>query len=205
MIQRGIYGLARLISILFHPIFMPILGISLLFYTNSYISYTLHKEMKNAVLLLVGLNTIAMPVLITSFLLWRGIISSPKMAHMRERTIPYAGTLVFYALTIYLLKDVYLPAILVRFMVAALISVFCAFIINFFWKISAHLIGMGGLCGALACMSIKLQTDVTWLLILAVFISGLVGASRILLKAHSPSQVYAGYFIGFFWQLVLVL
>lgn len=205
MIQRGIYGLARLISILFHPIFMPILGISLLFYTNSYISYTLHKEMKNAVLLLVGLNTIAMPVLITSFLLWRGIISSVKMAHMRERTIPYAGTLVFYALTIYLLKDVYLPAILVRFMVAALISVFCAFIINFFWKISAHLIGMGGLCGALACISIKLQTDVTLLLLLAIFISGLVGASRLLLKAHSPSQVYAGYFIGFFWQLVLVL
>lgn len=124
---------------------------------------------------------------------------------MRERTIPYAGTLVFYALTIYLLKDVYLPAILVRFMVAALISVFCAFIINFFWKISAHLIGMGGLCGALACISIKLQTDVTLLLLLAIFISGLVGASRLLLKAHSPSQVYAGYFIGFFWQLVLVL
>jgi membrane-associated phospholipid phosphatase len=90
-------------------------------------------------------------------------------------------------------------------MIGAAASVLTALIVNFFWKISAHMIGMGGLCGTLICISIKLQTDMLAFLLIAIIFSGLVGASRILLKAHNPSQIYIGFFVGVFWQAAIVL
>lgn len=205
MIRTFVGWLAKLFSLTFHPTFIPLIGITFIFNANTYLNYTIHNELKNAIYLLVILNTILMPIVISSFLLWKGIIKSIKMDNPKERIIPYIGTIIFYLLTIYLLKDVYVPAIVFLFMIGAAISVLTALIVNFFWKISAHMIGMGGLCGTLICISIKLQTDMLFFLLIAIILSGLVGASRILLKAHDAKQVYAGYLVGFFWQIVIVL
>jgi membrane-associated phospholipid phosphatase len=205
MIRNFIGGLAKFFSITFHPIFIPLIGIAFIFNSKTYLNYTIHNELKNAIYLLIILNTILMPIVISSFLLWKGIINSIKMDNPKERIIPYIGTVVFYLLTIYLLKDVYVPAIVFLFMIGAAASVLTALIVNFFWKISAHMIGMGGLCGTLICISIKLQTDMLAFLLIAIIFSGLVGASRILLKAHNPSQIYIGFFVGVFWQAAIVL
>lgn len=205
MIRIFIGGLAKLFSVLFHPIFIPLIGIAFIFHSNTYLNYTIHPELKNAIYLLIILNTILMPVVISSFLLWKRMITSIKMENQKERTLPYIGTIIFYLLTLYLLKDVYVPALVFLFMIGAAASVLTALIINFFWKLSAHMIGMGGLCGTLICISHKLQTDMLLFILLTIIVSGFVGASRILLKAHNPKQVYAGFLIGLFWQLLIVL
>jgi membrane-associated phospholipid phosphatase len=38
-----------------------------------------------------------------------------------------------------------------------------------------------------------------------IFIAGLLGYARIRMNAHRPSQVYAGFLIGFVTQLILLL
>jgi len=70
-------------------------------------------------------------------------------------------------------------------------------LINLKWKISAHLSGIGGLTGSIFGVCYRMALNPVWLFALVLFISALVGLSRIELKAHTPSQALAGFAIGF--------
>jgi membrane-associated phospholipid phosphatase len=47
--------------------------------------------------------------------------------------------------------------------------------------------------------------DLAFYVILAALVCGLVGFARLKLKAHTPAQVYAGFFAGFLLMLVIFL
>ena len=75
-----------------------------------------------------------------------------------------------------------------------------ATIITFFWRISLHTIGMGGLLGFFTEMMITQAFDKSIMIpvfMLTVIIAGLVGSARLYLEAHTPAQIYAGYAVGF--------
>jgi membrane-associated phospholipid phosphatase len=68
-----------------------------------------------------------------------------------------------------------------------------------------HMMGIGGLTGALAGVSQLLNIDLAAWIIIALFCSGLTGFARLRLNAHTSGQVYAGFLSGcfilyfFFW------
>ena len=193
---------AKIISILFHPLFMPIIGLFIIFNTDSYINYAIPDELKRAVLLLIGTSTFAIPLLLTLLLLNRGLIKSIGMETQKERVIPYAMTIIFYVFTLYMMKQAPIPPIIFKFVIGASLSVIVAFTVNIKWKISAHMIGIGGLVGALFCISIMLEVYITPYIILALLVAGLVGSSRLILKAHTPLQVYVGFAVGIICQII---
>ncbi len=195
---------AKVISYVFHPLLMPIFGLLIIFNTESYINYAVPTELKQAVLILVGISTFIIPLLISMLLLNRKIIKSLEMETQRERVIPYAFTIVFYIFTLYLLKQAPIPPIIFNFIIGATLSIIVAFVVNIKWKISAHMIGVGGLTGALLCLSILLGIYITPYLIIALIIAGLVGSSRLILKAHTPSQIYIGFAVGIICQVVVL-
>ncbi len=183
---------------------MPVYGLLVIFNTDSYINYIIPGELKQAVLILVAVSTFVIPLLITLLLLNRKFINSLEMETQKERVIPYAFTIIFYIFTLYLLKRVPIPPIIFNFIIGATLSVILAFVINIKWKISAHMIGVGGLVGALICISFLLEIYVTPYIILSLLAAGLIGSSRLILNAHSQAQVYAGFLLGLICQ-VLVL
>ena len=195
---------AKIISSLFHPLIMPIIGLLIIFNTDSYINYTIPMELKKAVLLLVVTSTFIIPLLISVLLLNRNMINSLEMETQKERIIPYAFTIIFYVFTLYMLKRAPIPPIIFNFVVGATLSVILAFLINIKWKISAHMIGLGGLVGALICISIILEIYITPYIILALLIAGLVGSSRLILKAHTQMQIYAGFAVGVVCQVIVL-
>jgi hypothetical protein len=71
-------------------------------------------------------------------------------------------------------------------------------LVNFWWKISIHSVGAGALIGLVMALSLKMLTPLEWHLILTLIIAGLVLSSRLKLNHHSPLQVWAGLFTGFF-------
>jgi membrane-associated phospholipid phosphatase len=71
-------------------------------------------------------------------------------------------------------------------------------VITFFWKMSAHMIGLGGLLGVVLVLGSKFPTfEVVYPLLGAIILCGLVASSRLLLQAHKPLEVYAGLLAGF--------
>lgn len=196
--------LAKIISYIFHPSTIPTIGIVIIFNTNSYINYALPYELKKAVVLLTMVSTFIIPTLFTLLLQNRKLINSIEMETARERILPYGFTIFFYFFTMYMMEKVAIPPIMYKFMIGATVSVILAFIINLKWKISAHLIGMGGLTGALIAISFVLNLNLISVIAFTFLASGMVASSRLLLEAHTSKQVYAGFFVGFICQILAI-
>jgi membrane-associated phospholipid phosphatase len=47
-----------------------------------------------------------------------------------------------------------------------------------------------------------LEVSLNVVLLMAILLAGLVGTSRLSLKAHEPMDLYGGYFIGLIGQFV---
>jgi len=195
---------AKIISIIFHPLIIPVYGLILFFNTNTYLNFAIPSELKQAILLLVGISTFIIPTLITLLLLNKGFIKNLEMETTKERIIPYSFTFIFYVFTLFMLRKAPVPPLIFKFIIGAALSVLLAFIINFKWKISAHAIGVGGLIGALIFSSIILETNLILFVVFAFLASGLVISARLVLKSHTPIQVYAGFLLGVLCQFFAI-
>jgi len=97
------------------------------------------------------------------------------------------------------------------------LSLGLAFFINNFVKISLHAIGIAGFTTALWLLLTYLQkpyidmdlgilgvyrVSAIFTLVGSVLLCGLVGTSRLYLKAHRPQEVYGGYLIGYVAQII---
>ena len=72
------------------------------------------------------------------------------------------------------------------------------------WKISLHMIGMGGAVGVFLALQV-LYGGLYSVLLLSIFISGLLAYARLELKAHNTQQVYFGFMISFLVMTINVL
>ena len=127
------------------------------------------------------------------------------MGSPEERTIPYAGTIIYYFCLYYLFYNTELPMLFKMLILGASISVTLTFIINFKWKISAHTTGIGGIAGALLGIIYRLKTDMYATLAGVILIAGIISFARLKLNAHTPPQVYTGFLLGFIVQFLLII
>ncbi|MDQ4141322.1 MAG: hypothetical protein M3142_12475, partial [Bacteroidota bacterium] len=82
-------------------------------------------------------------------------------------------------------------------MVVITLAVFFTFAISYFWKISAHSVGMGGALGFIILLHTWQPEERTLYLVSGtILLSGIVLSARLALNAHTPSQVYTGFLLG---------
>ncbi|MBI3501478.1 MAG: hypothetical protein HY063_06765 [Bacteroidetes bacterium] len=149
--------------------------------------------------------TFLLPLLSAFLLLQLKIISSLEMKTRQERKIPYLVAAVFYFAESYFLLKTDAPILIKALMFGATLLVASVLFINLFWKISAHMVGIGGLIGMLIAISYRLQISLHLISISLFLIAGLVGFSRLKLSAHNPAEVYIGFLLGIGVQLILFL
>jgi hypothetical protein len=89
------------------------------------------------------------------------------------------------------------------FIVGAGLGILLTALINIWTKISAHMVGIGGLLGVLVSVSYLIKFDMTLFYIPVICIAGVIGYARLELNEHRPSQVYAGFLLGLCIQLGL--
>lgn len=175
---------------------MPTLGVFLLLNLDTYLSFTITPTGKLAVYSLVFINTGLVPGIL-AYLQYRfGLIQTLSMENRKDRNPAFFITSFFYFFCYYILQKNNLPAPVCTLMLGAAISVLTALIINFFWKISIHSIGIGGIIGMLLGVSITMYVEIIPFLMISVFAAGLVGFARLKLNAHTPLQVYSGLLLG---------
>jgi membrane-associated phospholipid phosphatase len=199
--------ISKWISYLLHPLLMPTVALYLLFQADTYIRFSTSVEMRNGLYVLVFLNTFILPLLVSVLLYRSRQIRSLEMHLVSERIFPFVMTLVFYIGTFVLLKRGGVSYMIYTSFLAATFSVFLILLIYLLlkWKISAHMAGIGGVVGAIMAFSMKLSVNMVFVLMLAILATGVLGYARLRLNAHQPSQVYAGFLIGFSTQLILLL
>jgi membrane-associated phospholipid phosphatase len=194
---------AKIISFIFNPLLMPSFGIIIIFNSGTYLS-DLPFDAKRMIFLIIFTGTFIIPICFLPFYYYFKIINEINIDNPSQRIIPIAITSFIYWLTFYVTRKIPVP-FLNHFIFAVTLALVLNTIILFWWKISSHLIGIGGLTGLVLGLLIKFDTDMTTYLILLILISGLLGFSRLKLNSHSSSQVYAGYLVGLLVVFCLVI
>jgi len=196
--------LAQFLSVVLHPVLMPTYALVMVFKLNNYIAYTTTPTAKIALFAVVIFNTLIMPVVISYLLITKGYIRSFEMQVRQERMIPYISNFVLMLVAYYMISRSSFPKIFNPLLLGAAASVAIAILVNLKWKISIHMIGIGGIVGALCGMSAFLFVDLRIPILVSVLVAGLLGTARLSLEAHHPLQVYAGFFVGFFCEYFLL-
>ena len=196
---------ARLCSAVFHPLLIPTLGIFILFQINSHLSFAVNQDARRFIMLVVFINTAIAPVMAVWIMKKTGYVKDFMLTERNERILPLLVTAVLFFMTYYLLRQLSLPSLVYFFIMSGTLLVMLALMISFVWKVSIHMVSLGGLTGFLIVASLLLRADIAWLIILAFLASGCTGTARLIVKAHSPAQVYTGYLIGMGMMLSLFL
>ena len=194
---------ARIVSMLFTPFYLPIVGLIALFFF-SYLSI-FPMVYKLQVLLMTYLFTILLPtVMIHLYRRYQGW-NLIELGQRERRMVPYIISIVCYFSCIYLMERLHMPHFIGSIIIAALlVQIVCA-IINVWWKISTHTAAIGGVGGALFAFAEYLGFNPVWWLCLVFFVAGLLGTSRMILRQHNLSQVVAGFWVGFICAAIAIL
>ncbi len=187
--------IASIISTLLHPMLMPTIGLLIIFSTQSHITF-LPFEYRRLVTIIVLISTCILPLSVIPIFIQTKIIKSIHMDSSKERILPLMVTGLFFILGYYFLKKFQLPSFIPLFFLGTLVALIISLAISFFWKISIHMVGIGGIIGALIAMYIKYGVNTNMWLLICIGIAGIVGTCRLILNAHNPYQIYAGLFLG---------
>lgn len=196
---------ASSISIILHPFFIPSFVMLALLNLNVFMAFVIPLSIRLWIQGMIFILTFAMPIVMIFFLHRAKIISSIYMENRSDRFYPLIMTAVFWGMAYYLLSKTGLPVLYYEFLLGGLAAIIVATVVNHFWKISIHMLGMGGLTGVFLGMSFRLGMDIFPLIAASILFSGLVGYSRIKLNSHNPLQVYTGYGVGALLMIIIYL
>jgi hypothetical protein len=193
------------VSVLFHPLLMATYGCLLLLFgiKNTVYDYLTSFEYKWKISMIVFIFSFVFPVANIYILYKLKRIPALTLSDQRDRTFPYIMTSLFYFGLYYLLMDINIWATIKLFIIGAGTAILLTAFINLRYKISAHMVGLGGLLGVLISVSYLIQFDMTLYYIPVIITAGVVGAARLFLNEHRSSQIYAGFLLGLFVQTAL--
>lgn len=195
--QRVLHILAQVWSVLLYPLFIPTYG--MLFFC---IAFSCERGMLPAIWWWVCIGS---TFVITCFIPLTSILVLMRTKHIknlyitdaRERTTPYLYTLLCFGFWCVLLFRLHVPLAISLSAVGATGALLAVLLINFRWKISAHLSGFGGLIGGVMsyCLSAGTMPSV-WLVVALLMAALLLMYARLYTEAHTSLQVVTGFLLG---------
>lgn len=194
MKEKNIILAARVLSMVFTPFYLSLVGLIALF-TFSYLSL-MPWAYKFTVLTLVYLFTILIPTLLIHFYRNYHGWTLIELGKKERRVVPYLLSIVSYFVCYYVMHRFNIPHFMSNILMAALIiQILCA-LINVWWKISTHTAAIGGVMGALQAFAVIFGFNPIGWLCLVLILAGMVGTSRMILRQHSLRQVCYGFLLG---------
>ena len=189
---------AKALSVLLYPLFVPTYGIALFCWAY----HTQVNPLSPVWSIIAIVGTFLLTCLIPMSAIWirikRGVIKDIQIENSEQRTVPYLYAALGFVFWAYLMIAIlHAPLYLDFIALGATAAIGLITLINRWWKISAHLTGMGGLTGGLFayCLGIGALPTVGTICLWFGLTLALMYA-RIYLKAHTASQVSAGWLMG---------
>ena len=191
-----LYYIARGISAVLYPMFIPTYGMLIYFFgLRSLIQYPMP-------LIWIGLAgtlifTCLLPLSVVLVMIRRGSLTDIYIRDPRQRTMPYVYSTVCYGFWAYFCSEVmHLPQFIVLTALGSAVVLLLVLLINYRWKISAHLTALGGLFGGMMSFSLSTGISATGSLIGCSVAALLLMFARVYDESHTPLQVVCGYLLG---------
>jgi hypothetical protein len=177
---------------------MPTMLYAVIFYFSPTAVGPLNGNIRLYMLAGIVISTFFIPVLFIYILYQFKAIESLQMENQRDRTLPFTLTTIIYGTFTYFffwrlnsLTSIYL------ILGSITLAVGLVTIINLFWKISAHSVGISGLIGSLIGIHYKFaDSELFYPILVFILIAGSLMSARLSVNAHNPSQILAGCALG---------
>jgi len=189
------------ISTLFHPVFINIASLLLLFTLFPSLAAMSYQSKSTVISVIVSLTAI-IPLVLVGLLKITNSISSIQLEDKKDRKWPYIATAMGYIFSFYLLHKVGVSSILLKYLLAGIGTVISISVINIFWKISVHMSSIGAMLGLLVIANFANYLDLRLLIAGVVLIAGIVASARLFANAHNISQIISGFVLGFAWIMM---
>ena len=188
--------ISNFFSYLFHPILMPLYGTIYILNAGIFNTSALGQVQK-MIYMVVVLFTILLPILFLMSIYSLKLITNIKLNERRERFFP----LFFSTISVYLCyRFIGLSGnlrLIQSFFLAILILMLVSLTLSIFFKISLHMIGIGGITGLLFSMFWIYQINIIYPLMAIIIVAGILGTVRLALMVHKPAELIIGYISGF--------
>ena len=193
--------LAKFISYVFHPLFVPLYITYFIIQIRSYQFAGINDWENLRVLLQVFVNCTFLPLVSVLLLRALNFIESVHLKTQKDRIIPYVICMIFYFWNWYAFKNTHQVKDLVSISMAIFNACVFGFLVNISMKVSMHAISAGVMCTFMALLAITDSSSFSLPLSIAVLIAGIVCTSRLIVSDHSPKEVYYGFLVGVFSQV----
>ncbi|MEN9953122.1 MAG: hypothetical protein RLZZ520_1390 [Bacteroidota bacterium] len=200
---KWISVLAKIVSYVFHPLFVGVMMAGYLIFVHPYFFVGFSEKQKMLKLLAVINNNVFFPLIVVVLLRALGFNKSLLLQTQKERIVPYLASITFFFWSYYVFKNQpEVPRVLVYMCRGMFISAAVALVLNNNYKISMHAIGVGGLMGLMTVILFNGNLDSGLPMMLSLLVTGAVMTARKIVSDHHWFDIITGFLLGFATQLI---
>ena len=191
----------KIVSTVLHPINMPTVGILLYFIL---MDVRMSKRQRLTLLAIVFTATYIIPILLLITLKTIGLIKSYNASSITERKFPVIFMIVLFFFIGKILNQTHITREISYLFFGtslALSLVYILFITKL--KTSLHLLSIGSALGFFLVLQTIHNISITPLIAVFFLLAGVLASARLHLKAHTPTEVYLGFFMGIVFQFIV--
>ncbi len=194
--------IARAISILFHPLFIPVYLSGFLIYINP-VFPALDASDKGLLFIRFVVMYTVFPLATILLAKALGFVQTVYLRTQKDRIIPYVACGIYYFWMWYVLRN---QPQFGKEVVVLTLAIFLAssggLLANSYLKVSMHAISAGVMVAYMILLQFLLGASLGLYISIALFTAGAVCTARLLNSDHHPAEVYTGLAIGTVAQLL---
>ena len=193
---------ARVVSVVFHPLFIPVYLSFFLIYINPVFPAF---DASDKLILLVRFFVMYTVFPLATILLTRalGFVQTIYLKTQKDRIIPYIACGLYYFWMWYVLRNQpQFPKEIVVLALAIFLASSGGLLANSYLKVSMHAISVGVMVTYIMLLAFLSVVSFGIFISIALLIAGAVCTARLVNSDHHPVEVYAGLVIGIFGQLL---
>lgn len=187
---------AKIISFVFHPVFVPVYIVLFLLYITDEVFAGVGETDRKIFLAQAILMYSFFPLITVLLLKALNFIQSFYLRTQRDRIIPYVICIIWYFWVAYVWKNLHRPNEVVILAAAVFIAAWAGLMANIYFKISMHSIAMGVAIGFMMMLAFKEVSGFGIYIAATLFAAGLVCSSRFIVSNHTAKEIYGGLFAG---------
>jgi hypothetical protein len=194
---------AKLISYLFHPVFIPVYVVMFSVYVHPYLFTGFDATQKIRIIMMAAVSFTFFPLITVLLLKALKFIDSIYLHTQKERIIPIIACMTWYFWVWYVWNNfgktndaIDIPKPVIQFAFATFVSTVITLMVNIKMKVSLHAISMGIMITFLFLLAFTQELNFAIWLSVALFITGLVSTARFIVSDHTSQELYGGLLLG---------
>jgi hypothetical protein len=192
---------AKIISYLFHPLFVPVyIALFLIYEVRLFNDRT--DWQKKIILIQFFVYYTFFPLMTTLLSKALGFVKSVYLQTQKDRILPYIVCEIFYFWAWYVFKNLHFPREVILFALGVFLACSLGLILNSYMKISLHMLSFGVVCAFFLLAAMMSTSSYGVYISIGFLIAGITATARLIDSNHTEKEIYFGFFAGVLVEVI---